>query len=292
MRTLLKHLNFMGAVNVRPARRLMYIVYCTCKANMTLVSRGGAFLRYACGCAGSVSAQYEAESATCILPPTVLRTAHPQSLVLPSPLRHGSFIEPLCAAIAMDPITAFQVAASVITFVEFSRVLVSAAYTLYKPPTGQTAQVVQLSTVSNDLNHVRIQIERTITTFPATEIDHEILNLCEQCRTIGATLQSTIDGLTARGKTKLNFAKSSFVIAAKGLWKAGQVTELNDQLESIRSRIMFSMIASIWSVDVCDSIYIVRVLMIGAGVLRESGDSPTSKSTTNSILLPQTSTWS
>lgn len=154
----------------------------------------------------------------------------------------------------MDPITAFQVAASVITFVEFSRVLVSSAYTLYQSPTGQTAKVVQLSTVGSDLNSVCSQIERTISTSPTTGVDHEILNLCQQCQTIGATLQSTIDGLTARGKNKLDFAKSSFVVAAKGLWKAGQVTGLNDQLDSIRSRIMFSMITSIWYVSWYDPV--------------------------------------
>lgn len=148
----------------------------------------------------------------------------------------------------MDPVTALQVAASIITFVEFSRVLISRAYTLYKSPTGQTTQVVQLSTVGNDLKHVCDQIERTIATFSTTEIDREILNICQQCQAIGSTLQATLDGLTARGKNKLDFAERSFVIAAKGLWKANQVVELNEQLDTIRSRIMFSMITSIWYV--------------------------------------------
>lgn len=148
----------------------------------------------------------------------------------------------------MDPVTAFQVAASVITFVEFGRVLVSSAYELYKSPTGQTAQVVELSTVAKDLESVRHQIDEALTDSPLADADHDIAKLCLRCQKVGATLQFIVNSLTARGKTKLDFARSSFVIAAKGLWKAGEITKLNEELDTIRSHIMFRMILSIWCV--------------------------------------------
>lgn len=148
----------------------------------------------------------------------------------------------------MDPITAFQVAASVITFVEFSRVLLSNAYTVYKSPTGQTTQVVQLETVGEDLRSLRTRIEADISRFNASEYDHEILVLCRECSAIGKELQATVDGLkrSPRGSSRLDYATNSFALAAKGLWMRGQVEELNEKLDTIRSRIMLCMIASIW----------------------------------------------
>jgi hypothetical protein len=148
----------------------------------------------------------------------------------------------------MDPITAFQVAASVVTFVEYGRVLVSSAYKVYRSPNGKTAQVVELETVEEDLRVLQREIQAGIDKFPPNAADHEIRKLCTRCSKVGQELQSTIDGLRRApgGSSRLHYATNSFVVAAKGLWKAGQVEELNKKLDAIRSDVMLSMVFSLW----------------------------------------------
>ncbi|GAB1311859.1 hypothetical protein MFIFM68171_02069 [Madurella fahalii] len=146
----------------------------------------------------------------------------------------------------MDPVTAFQVGASVIAFVDFAYTLVSTGYEVYKSPDGRTGRIVQLSKVAEDLNSVRARIEKGIARFPSSESDHELLILCQECRRIGAALESTVQSLTARGTSKLNYAKSSFVVATKGLWKDGEIQALNESLEQVRSRVMMALMISVW----------------------------------------------
>ena len=193
----------------------------------------------------------------------------------------------------MDPITAFQVAASVITFVEFGRVLVSSTYHLYNSPTGQTAEIIKLSTLRNDLELAQRQIDTTIAEFPATEADHDMLQLCEQCREIGAVLLSTVDSLTARGDTAINYAKRSFVVAAKGLWKAGQVASLKEQLETIRSRIILNILVSLWYVHALAVLLVKHQFSMSAmyvGVIQKELLRPTHKFCLNSMPSMRRST--
>lgn len=146
----------------------------------------------------------------------------------------------------MDPITALQVASSIISFVDFSRTLVSDAVRLYKSPGGRTKRTVELATVADHLGEMRSRIQEGLTQYRPNSSDDVIFKLCQECAEVGAMLQHTIDSLTARGTTKLNFAKRSFVVAARGLWKRGEIVALNQQLDHIRSQMMMALMVSLW----------------------------------------------
>lgn len=115
-------------------------------------------------------------------------------------------------------------------------------------PQGRRPKLSSFATVEEDLRSLRTRIEADISRFYPSEYNHEILVLCRECSEIGKKLQDTVDGLkrSPRGNSWLDYATKSFVVAARGLWRAGQVDELNEQLNTIRSRIMLCMIASIW----------------------------------------------
>ena len=146
----------------------------------------------------------------------------------------------------MDPVTAFQVAASVVAFIDFSRTLVSDTRRVYKSSDGRSARAVKLSKVAEELGSVKAQIEKHMTDISPTGSDDEMLKVCRECGSIGAELQSTVARLTAQGSTKLEYAKSSFAVAVKGLWKEGQFGVLIEQLEKLRSRLMMSLMVSVW----------------------------------------------
>ncbi|KAK1756668.1 hypothetical protein QBC47DRAFT_341333 [Echria macrotheca] len=150
----------------------------------------------------------------------------------------------------MDPITAFQVGASVVAFVDFACALVSTGYRVYKSPSGRSERTVRLSQIAKDLSLVQTRIEQEITRFVSNESDQEVLELCQECKRIGADITSTVESLTARGTSKLSFAKSSFAVAARGLWKDGQVEALKERLEQVRSKMMIAIMISIWLDDI------------------------------------------
>jgi hypothetical protein len=164
----------------------------------------------------------------------------------------------------MDPITAFQVAASVISFVDFSRKLLSDAYKVYKSPEGQSLHKVKVSLIEQHLRNTRDQIEAAIRDVPLTASDHTILELCQQCQEIGTALQGTVQTLAAQGTSNLRYvprlrrARKSFVVAAKGLWRAGQVEALNEQLGLISSQMMMAIMVSLWYVQPIPMLIVIQ----------------------------------
>jgi len=146
----------------------------------------------------------------------------------------------------MDPITAFQVGASVVAFVDFACTLVSTGYRVYKLPDGRSERTVKLPQIAEDLNLVQARIEKDITRFPPSESDQEILKLYQECKRIGAALASMVQSLTARGTSKLTYSKSSLAVTARGVWKDGQIEALKESLEQVRSRMMLAIMISVW----------------------------------------------
>jgi hypothetical protein len=145
----------------------------------------------------------------------------------------------------MDPITAFQVAASVIAFVDFSRQLVIDTYHVYKSPHGRSSRTVQVAAIDEHLTEVRGGIEKILNDTPGNGFDESIQKLCQQCRDVSGELHGVVAKLTAHGTTKVNFGRSSFVVAAKGIWRKGQVTALTEQLDGIRSQMMMTTLVSV-----------------------------------------------
>jgi hypothetical protein len=145
----------------------------------------------------------------------------------------------------MDPITAFQVAASVITFVDFSRQLVLDAQQLRSSSTGRLPRTMKVVDIDKHLATAREGIEKTLRDVPDGALDEPIRQLCQQCGEISTQLQHVVQKLTATGTTKVDFVKSSFVVAAKSIWYEGQVNALKEQLDGIRSQMMMTTLASV-----------------------------------------------
>ncbi|KAK0652739.1 hypothetical protein B0T16DRAFT_347197, partial [Cercophora newfieldiana] len=148
----------------------------------------------------------------------------------------------------MDPVTAFQVGAAAIAFVDFARNLVSATCRVYKSPDGRPTSTVRLSQISEHLRFVKGKIEEGVSRVPPTDgnEDHELLRLCQECGRIGADLESTVARLTASGTSKLDFAKNSFVVAARSLWRRGQLEALDTELDRIRNQVVTVLVLSTW----------------------------------------------
>ncbi|KIW92795.1 uncharacterized protein Z519_06644 [Cladophialophora bantiana CBS 173.52] len=149
----------------------------------------------------------------------------------------------------MDPITAVQVVGSALGFVDFATRLLSCIYDVYKSPEGLTSRYVQVSVISNDLHCTSKYLQEKLALLPSeysNDSDRKIGELCMQCMDIAKEVQETRGKLRARGTTKLDYAKSSFVVAAKAFLPRSRVQELEKILEQIRAEIVMTLIASLW----------------------------------------------
>lgn len=149
----------------------------------------------------------------------------------------------------MDPITAFQVAGTVITFIEFSRRLLNDAREVYISPSGQTSQVARLGNISDDLTSVGDHIVATLKNGPAstyTKSDDALAKICERCIKMKNELQEALEGLKARGDTKFDFAVSTVATALKSMWSQSKLDDLNRRLKEAKSEMTMAVLMSLW----------------------------------------------
>ncbi|EWZ47128.1 hypothetical protein FOCG_11116 [Fusarium oxysporum f. sp. radicis-lycopersici 26381] len=149
----------------------------------------------------------------------------------------------------MDPITAFQVAASVITFVEFGRNILTEAREVYQSPSGTPSKVVQLGQVVKDIAAAEDRVsESLIKSAPnCSAASHEkLLRLCGECNTIKNEFQQALTRFQARGNNKLNHAVSSVSVAFKTIWSQSKIDELDQQLRRIQSEMTMAVLMSLW----------------------------------------------
>lgn len=116
----------------------------------------------------------------------------------------------------MDPITAFQVAGTVVAFVEFSYNLISETRSIYRSPDGNPTTVIRLSTIINDLSDINDQVKHVLdisTSQATTASDETLVRLCRESRDIATEIRTGLTSLQAKGTSKLDHAKTSVIVA-------------------------------------------------------------------------------
>lgn len=148
----------------------------------------------------------------------------------------------------MDPISAFSLAASVINVVDYGTRVLSNTYEIYQSKSGHTLRDVELTTLSRDLTGLSKQLERRLHDAKSSPgaTDSALLDLCQRCMEASTELQSAINGLQAKGTTKINIAASSFVSALKAIWTESEIEKLRARLTEIRSQMTIAILASLW----------------------------------------------
>lgn len=149
----------------------------------------------------------------------------------------------------MDPITAFQVAGTVITFVEFGRSLLNDAREVYRSPSGATSRVVKLTSIADDLKSSRDHIMESLNSGPAalpTKYDKTLIKICERCAGMENELQQALGGLRARGQTKFDFARSSVAVAFTSMWSQSKIDDLERRLREAQVEVAMAVLISLW----------------------------------------------
>ncbi|RSL48492.1 hypothetical protein CEP53_009511 [Fusarium sp. AF-6] len=132
----------------------------------------------------------------------------------------------------MDPITAFQVAGTVVT-----------------SPDGTQSNATHLSTIVEDLAGISAQVNDALyasTSRAATASDETLVRLCQECQDIATEIRAALRSLQAKGTSKLDHAKASVVVALKATWSRDKLEKLEQRLQQIRSEMMMAMLVAPW----------------------------------------------
>ncbi len=149
----------------------------------------------------------------------------------------------------MDPLSALAVAAAVVQFADFGFRLIRSAHELYKSPSGQSSEYVELFTISQDLTRLANAVKTKLgeNQGSAGEV---FLRLCQECASTNDELQGMLDKLKAQGSTKIARAADGCMVAFRQVAAAGDIEKLADRLGQIRQQMNVTLLYLLLSVNI------------------------------------------
>lgn len=146
---------------------------------------------------------------------------------------------------ALDPMSALGLAASIIQFVDFGSRLLSEANEIYHSATGVTGANAELQGIAESLSSLS---ERLITPTseskkPPSSPEEEICGIAALCKEISDELLSTINCMKVIEGPRRRWR--SFRHALEGIWKRDKIASLYKKLDELRSQLSVHIIAHI-----------------------------------------------
>ncbi|PTB60142.1 hypothetical protein M431DRAFT_502264 [Trichoderma harzianum CBS 226.95] len=136
----------------------------------------------------------------------------------------------------MDPVNAVGIAAAVVQFADFGFRLVKSAWELYKSPSGQASEYIELSAVSQDLSSLADAVKAKLDESQGS-IGEVFTRLYRECKATNDELQSILSNLRVKaGSNKIELAADGLRVAFRQVAAAGDIEKLADRLSQIRQQ--------------------------------------------------------
>ena len=153
----------------------------------------------------------------------------------------------------MEPLSAVSIAAAVVQFVDFGTRLLSTSVEIYKSPSGQTAEEVEVTTVLGDLTSLASRT-REIMARHETPLDRagddEMSRFLSEIDHIVLDFQGATDSLLARGIVRLygkeGLNKKSLGSALISISNASKTSEILSRLGTLQRRILQFALLQLW----------------------------------------------
>lgn len=140
----------------------------------------------------------------------------------------------------MDPLTAFGLAANVVSFVSFASGLIKTSVELYRSGSDTTSDILTLDKVYGDLRTLSSRLERTahdnarpqVPTLDECEMEKTVLavkGLAKACKEDCDKLLQITDKLRLR-RGDFGSKWKSFRVAMTKVWKEGDIEEIEERL--------------------------------------------------------------
>lgn len=135
----------------------------------------------------------------------------------------------------MDPVNAVGIAAAVVQFADFGFRLIKSAWELYKSPSGQVSEHIELSVVSQDLSSLADAIKAKLDESPGS-VGKVFTRLHGECKSTNDRLQNILNQLQVRGSTKIALAADGLRVALKQVAAVDEIEKLANRLKQIREQ--------------------------------------------------------
>lgn len=136
----------------------------------------------------------------------------------------------------MDPVNALGIAAAVVHFADFGFRLVKSAWELYKSPSGQASEYIELSVVSQDLSNLADAIKAKLDESQGS-VGEVFTRLYRECKSANDELQSILSKLKVKaGSNKIELAADGLRVAFRQVAAADDIEKLADRLSQIRQQ--------------------------------------------------------
>lgn len=132
----------------------------------------------------------------------------------------------------MDPVTAVGLAASILTFIDFSWSLVRGSYEVYHSDLGITTGNAHISNVIDDLLEVTEGMETDIK--GQNRHEEALIKLAEQCKSLSRDLSKILQNLRMKKDTKWESLKTTW----KSMRKEKKVASIEKRLGEYRGEIV------------------------------------------------------
>lgn len=164
----------------------------------------------------------------------------------------------------MDPMTALSIAAATVQFVDFGTSLLSSARGVYKSASGQPQDVVQLTSLVDDLSKFSQSIQEVFHKAKSTQMSYDrfeesLFRVCAECLQTCSEIQAAVVKLGRVKSPKSAVSSSAFgrkvdatrgfqsiEIALKNLASSKQIRTWQDQMRQAREQIMMALLGVLW----------------------------------------------
>jgi hypothetical protein len=133
----------------------------------------------------------------------------------------------------MDPLSALSLAASILTFVDYARQIITGTSEIYHSASGITKDNAYIEDVIKDLKQVTTDLDGDIV--GQTKHEKALISLGEKCHKLSEELLGLIGSLAYDGERT---AWKSFKTKIKSMRKEKEVTSMEKRLGEYRSEIL------------------------------------------------------
>jgi len=141
----------------------------------------------------------------------------------------------------MDPLSALSVAAAVVQFLDFGGSILASTFAIYKS-SNKGDGTKDITSITTRLITLNSDLKRSVGFTPASQIDEDIVILCQQCNKAADDLLDALRQLNSASNTNL---WNSFKIALRTVWSQGEIDALQSRLEAYRQQICMHILVGL-----------------------------------------------
>lgn len=145
----------------------------------------------------------------------------------------------------MDPISALNVAAATLQFLDFTGKVAAGTYQVYKRGSAHTTRHGDIKTLTTSLTELNDELQVSLATQEMvqkpTRLDKDLAELGKKCNEVGQRLINALERLQIQDKQTI---WSSFGIALRSIWNDGDIDSLFKDLADYRAQMAMHILVA------------------------------------------------